>query len=182
MADAIFREPGGEPMVDLPGNRHSGGVEALPGPLEVGELAAATLDRAAGPVCGIRPLARDPPSPPKLPLARSLLLFPAMAEKRSFARKKRRMLVDFDTETSRGTGFTSDLSRCGIFISAVIIPRIGERLTTRLHLPRGGDVSVTGRVVRSQHRPGALSRTAAHGFALQLSAYNEEYDRFCAAL
>jgi Tfp pilus assembly protein PilZ len=105
-----------------------------------------------------------------------------MPEKRAFVRKKRRVLVDFATETSGGTGFTSDLSQGGMFISTVRIPKIGERLTTRVHLPRGGEVTIAGRVVRARSRPGALSRTAGNGFGLKILDFSEEYDDFCAAL
>ena len=45
-----------------------------------------------------------------------------MAERRGFARKKRRFLVEFHLQGSNCTGFTYDMSPTGIFVRSHRVP------------------------------------------------------------
>ncbi len=72
-----------------------------------------------------------------------------MAERRSFARKKRRFLVEFQFQGAQCNGFTYDVSPTGIFVRSIRMPVPGTYLTANLHLPEGKRIAVRGRVVRS---------------------------------
>ena len=76
-----------------------------------------------------------------------------MAERRGFARKKRRFLVEFILRGAACTGFTYDVSPTGIFVRSIRLPDPGTFLTANLHLPHGKSVAVRGKVVRSFRVP-----------------------------
>jgi hypothetical protein len=102
-----------------------------------------------------------------------------MNDKRSFPRKRKRLLVDIVADGRTSTGFTWDLSHTGVFISSQYVPKIGERLKAFLHLPNGKKAECAGTVVRSRHVPTALAEGAGnHGFCLALAGYFEDYARF----
>jgi hypothetical protein len=106
-----------------------------------------------------------------------------MSEKRSAPRKKKRIVVDFDTTTSKTTGFTHDLSRTGLFIRTIRIPQIGKILRAVLHLPDGKHMTVEGTVVRSFKAPAMLRSLLPSGFALRVSPKDSpEYDAFASTL
>ena len=67
-----------------------------------------------------------------------------MPEKRQFPRKKRRLTVEFSWARASCTGFTYDISPSGIFVRSVRIPKVGSRLTIKLHLPDEQQLSIAG--------------------------------------
>lgn len=102
-----------------------------------------------------------------------------MAEKRSAPRKKKRLIVDFDTTQARTTGFTHDVSRSGLFVRTIRIPKIGKMLKAILHLPDGKQLPVEGMVVRSYRVPATLRSLVPSGFGLRLSATaSADYDEW----
>ena len=104
-----------------------------------------------------------------------------MAEKRESPRRRRRLVVDFDTTVSRTTGFTNDLSRSGMFVRTVRIPRIGKVIRAVLHAPGGLTVPVEGTVVRTFRAPGALRGLIPSGFVLRVAPdHPPEYDELAA--
>jgi hypothetical protein len=105
-----------------------------------------------------------------------------VAERRSFARKKRRFLVEFNLRGAACTGFTYDISPSGIFVRSIRLPDPGTLLTANLHLPSGQRVLVRGRVIRSFRVAAALSRLIPSGFSIRLSESPEEYYQFLASL
>lgn len=106
-----------------------------------------------------------------------------MAEKRTFPRKKKRLIVDFDLDQATYTGFTWDISYTGLFIASTHMPRIGLILPVRIHLPDGKKVSCTGKVIRGKRMPASLAFSeGASGFSLELIGYHEEYTRFFGTL
>ena len=106
----------------------------------------------------------------------------AMAERRSFARKKRRFLVEFHLQESNCTGFTYDISPTGIFVRSVRLPALGSYLTANLHLAAGKRIAVRGHVVRSHRVPAELARVVPSGYAMRLSDTPEDYFQFLASL
>ena len=105
-----------------------------------------------------------------------------MAERRSFARKKRRFLVEFSLQGTSCTGFTYDVSPTGIFVRSIRLPPPGTILTANLHLPEGKRIAVRGKVVRSFRVPPALSRLIPSGFSIRLSEIPETYFQLLATL
>ena len=105
-----------------------------------------------------------------------------VAERRNFARKKRRFLVEFDVRGAVCTGFTYDVSPTGIFVRSVRLPDPGTVVTANLHLPEGKRVAVRGKVVRSSRVPASLSRLIPSGFSIRISESPEDYFQFLATL
>lgn len=105
-----------------------------------------------------------------------------VAERRSFARKKRRFLVEYVLQGAPCNGFTYDVSPTGIFVRSVRLPSPGTFLTANLHLPEGKRIPVRGKVVRSFRVPPALSRLIPSGFSLRLSDTPEDYFQLLATL
>lgn len=105
-----------------------------------------------------------------------------MAERRAFARKKRRFLVEFSLQGANCTGFTYDVSPTGIFVRSVRLPPPGTIVTANLHLPDGKRIAVRGKVVRSFRVPPALSRLIPSGFSIRISESPEEYFQFLTTL
>lgn len=104
-----------------------------------------------------------------------------MTDKRSFQRRKKRLLVEFGNETSKHTGFTWDLSYTGLFVSCNVLPKLGEPLTVVLQLPDGKKVELHGKAVRGRQVPASLAYTEPNGFSLAISSYSEEYTKFLSA-
>lgn len=102
-------------------------------------------------------------------------------EKRAAPRKKKRLLVDFDTTLIRTTGFTNDLSRSGLFVRTIRIPQVGKMLKAVLHLPDGKQVALQGRVVRSYRAPSVLRALVPTGFGLRVFEAPEDYVRFASS-
>lgn len=105
-----------------------------------------------------------------------------MAERRTFARKKRRFLVEFVFQGANCTGFTYDVSPIGIFVRSIRIPVPGTFLTANLHLSEGKRIAVRGKVVRSYRVPAALARLVPSGFSIRLSDTPEDFFQFFATL
>ena len=105
-----------------------------------------------------------------------------MAERRQFARKKRRFLVEYQLQGASCNGFTYDISPSGIFVRSIRLPNPGTYLTANLHLPQGKRIAVRGKVVRSFRVPPALSRLIPSGFSMRLSDTPEDYFQFLASL
>jgi hypothetical protein len=105
-----------------------------------------------------------------------------MAERRTFARKKRRFLVEFSLQGTSCTGFTYDVSPNGIFVRSIRLPSPGTFLTANLHLAEGKRIAVRGKVIRSFRVPAALARLVPSGFSMRLSDMPEDYFQFYATL
>ncbi len=105
-----------------------------------------------------------------------------MAERRGFARKKRRFLVEFSLQGAACNGFTYDVSATGIFVRSIRLPNPGTFLTANLHLPEGKRIAVQGKVVRSFRVAPALSRLIPSGFSIRLSDTPEDYYQLLATL
>ena len=105
-----------------------------------------------------------------------------MAERRNFARKKRRFLVEFSLDGASCTGFTYDVSPTGIFVRSIRLPNPGTMMTANLHLSEGRRIAIRGKVVRSFRVPPALSRVIPSGFSMRLSETPEDYYQFLATL
>jgi hypothetical protein len=105
-----------------------------------------------------------------------------VAERRGFARKKRRFLVEFSLRGAACTGFTYDVSPTGIFVRSIRLPDPGTVIAAKLHLPEGKRVAVRGKVMRSFRVPAALARLVPSGFSIRLSDSPEDYFQFLATL
>ena len=105
-----------------------------------------------------------------------------MAERRSFARKKRRFLVEFNLLGANCTGFTYDVSPTGMFVRSIRLPNPGTFLTANLHLAEGRRIIVRGKVVRSFRVPASLARLVPSGFSMKLSDTPEDYFQLLASL
>jgi hypothetical protein len=102
-----------------------------------------------------------------------------VAEKRTAARRRAEMLVEFREGDSLGAGVTSELSRRGMFIRSAQPPRFGPALSLTMHLPGGRTVLLKGRVVRPSAEAGV---PRPDGFALELTEKTAEYDAFLTRL
>jgi PilZ domain len=106
-----------------------------------------------------------------------------LAEKRTFARKKKRLIVDYELDKVTYRGFTWDISYTGLFIASPNMPRIGLTIAVRIHLPDGKKLECAGIVVRAKRVPAAYSSSdGATGFSLELVGYNEDFTRFFGTL
>lgn len=105
-----------------------------------------------------------------------------MPEKRRYARKKRRFLIEVETSQVVSTGFTYDMSENGIFIRSIRIPPPGSPVTARLSLPSGKRVALSGWVLRTFRAPVSLSWLMPSGFTLRLADVPEDYARFLTTL
>jgi hypothetical protein len=105
-----------------------------------------------------------------------------VAERRTFARKKRRFLVEFSVRGAACTGFTYDVSASGIFVRSVRLPDPGTFIAADLRLPEGKRCTVRGRVTRAFRVPPSLSRVIPSGFSMRLSESPEDYFTFLASL
>lgn len=103
-------------------------------------------------------------------------------ERRGFARKKRRFLVEFSLRGRPCTGFTYDVSPTGIFVRSIRLPDPGTVMSANLHLPEGKRVEVRGKVMRSFRVPAALARLVPSGFSIRLSDSPEDYFQFLSTL
>lgn len=106
----------------------------------------------------------------------------AMEDRREFARKKRRFLIEFPLQGSNCTGFTYDISRTGIFVRSIRLPAPGTYLTANLHLTTGKRIAVRGRVLRSHRVPAELARIVPSGFSMSLVDVPEDYFQFLSSL
>lgn len=106
-----------------------------------------------------------------------------MNDKRTFERKRKRLIIDIHVDGRTASGFTCDISHTGLFITSSYVPKLGEKLRTTLHLPGEKKVGIDGTVVRIHRVPQALAGVEGNsGFSLALGGYFEEYARFVGAL
>ncbi len=105
-----------------------------------------------------------------------------MAERRGFARKKRRFLVEFQLQGSTCTGFTYDVSPSGIFVRSFRLPSPGSVVAASLHLGAGKRIAIRGRVVRARRVPAELARLVPSGFSIRLAETPEDYYQFLSTL
>jgi len=105
-----------------------------------------------------------------------------MPEKRFSTRRRRRYLIEWQTEDNVCTGFTQDISPTGIFVRSAYIPRLGSVLRMQLLLPDGGKLRLCGIVVRSQRLPQQMRAVLPSGFGIRLNEAPEEYFQLLANL
>jgi hypothetical protein len=105
-----------------------------------------------------------------------------MADKRKFPRVKRRLVIEFRLAGAAYVGFTYNLSPFGLFVRSIRIPNPGVSISAELHLPDGKRIPLSGKVVRSYRAPTALARLVPSGFGMTLTATDEQYYQFLAAL
>ncbi len=105
-----------------------------------------------------------------------------MNEKRAHPRRRVRLIVDFETGTGSTTGITHDISRSGLFVRTVRIPKVGARIEFVLHLSGGQAVRLSGRVMRTFSAPGTLRFVVPSGFGIRLSPGSPGYKSFVGAL
>ena len=105
-----------------------------------------------------------------------------MKEKRASPRQRLRMIVNFETAGWRTTGITHDVSRTGIFVRTIRIPRVGSEVTLNVHLAEGREVELSGKVMRSYSAPGTLRFVVPSGFGIRLGRNSEGYRAFVVAL
>jgi len=98
-------------------------------------------------------------------------------------RKKKRLIVQFrDRAGILRTAFTRDVSLSGFFVVAEPMPDVGETLVLKLHLPRGGVINVSGKVVRHGRGTAAIEGSAASGFGFSFEGESPERDKALEAL
>jgi hypothetical protein len=107
---------------------------------------------------------------------------PSLTKKRFSTRKRRRYLIEWQTDDSLCTGFTHDISPTGIFVRSTYIAKIGAILTMHLLLPEGGKLRLRGIVVRSHRIPQHLRGVVPSGFGVRLKDAPEEYFQLLANL
>ena len=105
-----------------------------------------------------------------------------MNDKRTFPRKRKRLLTSFELDGHTVAGFTLDLSHTGLLISSFHLPKPGQQLRVTLQLPNGRKLEVAGTVARARRLPAALAEGTGSVFGLALEGYVEEYFRLVSAL
>ena len=105
-----------------------------------------------------------------------------MNDKRTFPRKRKRLLASFEVDGRAVAGFTLDLSHTGLLISSFHLPKLGQPLRVTLQLPSGKRIEVAGKVARARRLPAALAEGTGSVFGLALEGYVEEYFRMVSAL
>ncbi len=101
-----------------------------------------------------------------------------MAEKRTFPRLGKRLIVEYVLEGVSRTGFTHDISHTGLFIVSAYLPKIGESLSVTLSLGEGKKIRLEGTVVRGRHAPASIAFSEPTGFSFELRGYSEEFTRY----
>ncbi len=158
--------------------RRGAGGKATGFTLDAGRVRGMVFARAPEKIGSAPPCASTPLHGPR----RGRRIEPTMAERRAYARKKRRFLVEFGLQGAACNGFTYDVSPTGIFVRSIRLPNPGTNLTANLHLAEGKRIAVRGRVVRSFRVPPALSRLIPSGFSIRLSDTPEDYFQFLSTL
>jgi len=97
-------------------------------------------------------------------------------------RKRRRFLVEFESERTTHTGFTHDVSASGLFVCTIHLATPGTLLRMSLHPSKDRSIRLTGVVVRSVRGPAGLVRLMPSGFAVRFSNAPADYLEFLATL
>ena len=105
-----------------------------------------------------------------------------MPERRAHLRRRIRLIVNIGGPGSRTAGITFDVSRSGLFVRTVHLPRVGSLLELAIHLTDGTEIPVTGRVVRTFSAMGQIRFVIPSGFGMRVSPASETYERFVASL
>jgi hypothetical protein len=105
-----------------------------------------------------------------------------MKEKRASPRRRLRMIVNFEVAGWRTTGITHDVSRTGLFVRTIRIPRIGSMVTLNVHLAEGREIELSGKVMRSYSAPGTLRFVVPSGFGIRLGKNTDGYKAFVVEL
>ncbi|MCA1582647.1 MAG: PilZ domain-containing protein [Acidobacteria bacterium] len=103
-------------------------------------------------------------------------------EKRRGPRHPVEMTVDFDQDSSQGTGVISNMSRGGMFVRTPRVPNTGPQLRLTVHLPDGRTLFLKGKVVRSAAGPEPSPNVPATGFGVRLAADSPDYAKFLSQL
>lgn len=90
-----------------------------------------------------------------------------MAEKRSHRRYKRRLAVKYGEKDLTSSGFTSDVSIGGLFITTRQVPRLDARLHLQLFLETNSCLYFEGIVRRQKLVPPELSTLERGGFGVR---------------
>jgi hypothetical protein len=107
---------------------------------------------------------------------------PSSMTQDQFPRKKKRLLIEFvDSEGTKRTAFTRDLSMTGFFVVSELAPAVGSEQEIRLHLPKG-IVGVPARIVRVGRGSAKVEGAAPNGFAITLSSLCEPYVKLVESL
>jgi hypothetical protein len=105
-----------------------------------------------------------------------------MPERRAHPRRRIRLIVNFGGPGARTAGITFDVSRSGLFVRTVHLPRVGSALDLVVHLTDGGQITLTGRVVRTFSAVGTIRFVVPSGFGVRVSPRSELYESFVASL
>src|SRR5215471_11242325 len=105
-----------------------------------------------------------------------------MPERRAQPRRRIRLIVNFGGPGARTAGITFDVSRSGLFVRTVHLPRVGSVLDLVVHPTDGGQISLTGKVVRTFSAVGTIRFVVPSGFGVRVSPRSDLYERFIASL
>jgi hypothetical protein len=97
-------------------------------------------------------------------------------------RRKRRYVVEWQSDNYFCTGFTQDVSPTGIFIRSTHIPEVGQTVSLKILLPGRKQLRVRGTVVRSYLAPANLRQFIPSGYGIRLKEAPEEYFQLLARL
>lgn len=106
-----------------------------------------------------------------------------MAERRTCERKSKRFMVRFGVDEATNLGFTTDLSRVGLFIKTTSVLPVGSHVRVILTLPDDTTLPLNGTVVWNKKIPASLSRVILKsGIAVLLEEPPSDYVRFLESL
>ena len=105
-----------------------------------------------------------------------------MPERRAHPRRRIRLIVNFGGPGARTAGITFDVSRSGLFVRTVHLPKIGSVLDLIVHLTDGAQIALAGKVVRTFSAVGKIRFVIPSGFGLRVSSRSEDYEKFVASL
>ena len=101
-----------------------------------------------------------------------------MTERRSDPRSSKRFTVKFGVETETNLGFTTDLSRTGLFIKTTCVMPIGSPVMLSLTLPDDTIIHLKGTVVWNKKAPAGLDRIILkNGIGVRLQDPPSDYFR-----
>ena len=102
-----------------------------------------------------------------------------MPERRRFSRIRRRLVVDYEHQKRRYTGYSYDLSATGLFICSDYLPKLESRLRIRIRVPKQECILLHVRVVRV---PARLTQFVPGGFSVRLEHPDQQYFQLVASL
>jgi len=105
-----------------------------------------------------------------------------MPERRAHPRRRIRLIVNFGGPGARTAGITFDVSRSGLFVRTVHLPRIGSVIDLTIHSTDGGQIPLTGKVVRTFSAVGTIRFVVPSGFGVRVFPRSELYERFAGSL